>query len=155
MVGQAGRRCSRPKRRSWRPNLSRRRREVLPLRLRRPFFILFFAFGLFPLVYTGWVSLHKVQLQAVDQSEWVGLDNYRRLLGDDQFWNALLNTFTIGFISTVPQLLMALGLAHLLNYKLRGLTFFRISMLMPYATSVAAATIVFAQLFGRDYGLIN
>ncbi len=120
-----------------------------------PFFILFFAFGLFPLIYTGWVSLHSVQLTAVDNSEWVGLDNYRRLLGDDQFWRALLNTFTIGFIATVPQLLMALGLAHLLNYKLRGLTFFRITMLMPYATSVAAATIVFAQLFGRDFGIIN
>ena len=58
-------------------------------------------------------------------------------------------------ISTVPQLLMALGLAHLLNYKLRGSTFFRVAMLAPYATSVAAATLVFALLFGRDYGMIN
>ena len=51
--------------------------------------------------------------------------------------------------------LIALALAHLLSYKLRGSTFFRVSMLMPYATSVAAATIVFAMLFGRDFGLIN
>jgi cellobiose transport system permease protein len=50
---------------------------------------------------------------------------------------------------------MALGLAHLLNYKLRGRTFFRVAILAPYATSIAAATLVFAQLFGRDYGLIN
>ena len=55
----------------------------------------------------------------------------------------------------MPQLLIALGLAHLLNYRLRGSTFFRVAMLMPYATSVAAATIVFAMLFGRDFGLIN
>jgi cellobiose transport system permease protein len=66
-----------------------------------------------------------------------------------------MNTITIGLISTVPQLLMALALAHLLHCRLRGSTFFRISMLMPYATSVAAATIVFAMLFGRDFGLIN
>jgi cellobiose transport system permease protein len=46
-------------------------------------------------------------------------------------------------------------LAHLLNYKLRGRTFFRVSMIMPYATSVAAAALVFAQLFGRDGGVIN
>ena len=58
-------------------------------------------------------------------------------------------------LSTVPQLLLALGLAHLLNYRMRGRTFFRVAMLMPYATSVAAATLVFAQLFGRDAGLIN
>jgi cellobiose transport system permease protein len=51
--------------------------------------------------------------------------------------------------------MMALGLAHLLNYKLRGRTFWRVAVLSPFATSVAAATIVFAQLFGRDYGFIN
>jgi cellobiose transport system permease protein len=120
-----------------------------------PFFLIFFAFGLFPLLYTGWVSLHDVTLQNTDEMTWVGLDNYSRLVHSDRFWNALLNTFTIGVISTVPQLLMALGLAHVLNYKLRGSTFFRVSMLMPYATSVAAATIVFAMLFGRDFGLVN
>jgi cellobiose transport system permease protein len=67
----------------------------------------------------------------------------------------LFKTFTIGIISTVPQLLLALGLAHMLNYRLRGRTFFRVAMIMPYATSVAAATLVFAQLFGRDAGAIN
>jgi cellobiose transport system permease protein len=120
-----------------------------------PFFLVFFAFGLFPLVYTAWVSLHDVTLQNSDDMTWVGLDNYSHLLHDHLFWNALGNTFTIGVLSTVPQLLMALGLAHVLNYRLRGRTFFRVAMLMPYATSVAAATIVFAELFGRDYGLIN
>ena len=120
-----------------------------------PFFLLFIAFGLFPLVYTAWVSLHSVTLQNTDEMEWVGLDNYTRLLHDDRFWNALTNTFTIGVISTVPQLLMALGLAYALDCKVRGSTFWRVSLLMPYATSVAAATIVFAMLFGRDFGLIN
>jgi cellobiose transport system permease protein len=61
----------------------------------------------------------------------------------------------MGIISTVPQLMMALGIAQLLNYRLRARTFFRVSMLLPYATSCAAATIVFAQLYGRDYGVIN
>jgi cellobiose transport system permease protein len=120
-----------------------------------PFFVVFGAFGLFPLIYTAWVSLHKVDLGTSDQMTWIGFKNYSNLLHSEFFWNALKNTFTIGVISTVPQLLMALGLAHLLNYQLRGRTFFRTVMLMPYATSIAAATLVFAQLFGRDYGLIN
>jgi cellobiose transport system permease protein len=50
---------------------------------------------------------------------------------------------------------MALGLAHLLNYRLRGRGFLRVAVLAPYATSIAAATLVFAQLFNSDYGLIN
>jgi cellobiose transport system permease protein len=140
---------------AWQMRLTRLDLRFSPYGYVSPFFLLFFAFGLFPLVYTAWVSLHSVQLQNTDEMTWVGLDNYADLIQNDRFWNAVLNTLTIGLISTVPQLLMALGLAHLLSYKLRGSTFFRVSLLMPYATSVAAATIVFAMLFGRDFGLIN
>ncbi|MEU7554354.1 sugar ABC transporter permease [Streptomyces sp. NPDC044571] len=120
-----------------------------------PFFTLFAAFGIFPLLYTAYVSLYRVELQTPGELEWRGLDNYTALLGDPFFWTALRNTFTIGLLSTVPQLLMALGLAHLLNSRLRALTFFRTALLLPYATSVAAASLVFAQLFGRDFGLVN
>jgi len=120
-----------------------------------PFFLVFGAFSLYPFLYTAWVSLHRTSLSDIDGGTWVGLENYRNLLQSEFFWNAARNTLTIGVLATVPQLCMALGLAHLLNYKLRGRTFFRTVMLMPYATSIAAATLVFAQLFGRDYGLIN
>src|SRR5690606_20338395 len=45
---------------------------------------------------------------------------------------------------------------HLLNHaRLRFAAFFRMTMLVPYITSVAATTIVFAQMFDRDYGLLN
>ncbi len=120
-----------------------------------PFFAVFAAFSLYPLLYTSWISLHHVELSTLNVMDWVGLHNYTELWHDDRFWNALANTFTIGVISTVPQLLMALGLAHLLNYQLRGSTFFRVAALTPYATSVGAAALVFTMLFERDFGMIN
>ncbi|MFF2996558.1 carbohydrate ABC transporter permease [Streptomyces sp. NPDC057950] len=120
-----------------------------------PFFVVFAAFSLYPLIYTWWISLHHVELSTLNFMEWVGFDNYTALWNDDRFWNALLNTFTIGVLSTVPQLMMALGLAHLLNYQLRGSTFFRVAALTPYATSVGAAALVFTMLFERDFGMIN
>ncbi|TMM36138.1 MAG: sugar ABC transporter permease [Actinobacteria bacterium] len=121
-----------------------------------PFFVIFGVFGLFPLLYTGYLSLSGWREdQDGSRGTFVGLANYTRLLHDQFFWNALKNTIGIGIISTVPQLMLALGLAHLLNYRLRGRTFFRMSVLVPNVTSVAAVTIIFVQLFGRDYGLIN
>ncbi|MFF4400267.1 carbohydrate ABC transporter permease [Streptomyces sp. NPDC001480] len=141
-----------------RARLSRRwQRDIRwsPYAFVSPFFLLFVAFGLFPLVYTGWASLHTVELTAPTDMQWAGLHNYTRIFDDDFFWNAAKNTLTIGIISTVPQLLMAMGLAHLLNYKLRASTFFRVVLLAPYATSIAAAALVFVLLFGRDYGMIN
>ncbi|MET8903199.1 carbohydrate ABC transporter permease [Streptomyces sp. NPDC048232] len=141
-----------------RARLSRRWQRDLrwsPYAFVSPFFLLFAAFGLFPLLYTGWASLHTVELTAPTDMTWVGLDNFTRIFDDEFFWNAARNTLTIGIISTVPQLLMAMGLAHILNYKLRGSTFYRVVMLAPYATSIAAASLVFVLLFGRDYGMIN
>ncbi|KND41032.1 MULTISPECIES: carbohydrate ABC transporter permease [Streptomyces] len=143
-----------------------RRRDRLSRRWRRdkrwspyafvsPFFLLFVAFGLFPLVYTGWASLHQVELTAPTDMTWVGMRNYSRIFDDDFFWNAAQNTLMIGVISTVPQLAIAMGIAHILNYKLRASTFYRVVMLAPYATSIAAASLVFVLLFGRDYGMIN
>ncbi|MEV5505245.1 carbohydrate ABC transporter permease [Streptomyces orinoci] len=132
-----------------------RAHRYTPYAFLAPFFLCFAAFGLFPLLYTGWTSLHRVELTSPDHMEWVGAHNYLRLLQDDFFLNALRNTFLLGVLSTVPQLLMALGLAQLLHYRLRAATFWRVALLTPYATSVAAASLVFVMLYGRDYGLVN
>ncbi len=142
------------------PTSRRRRRNRLPgsrvgYAFVLPFFAVFAAFSVYPWLDTAWVSLHDVRLSTYNQSSWVGLDNYRELFTNTFFWKAFFNTLTIGIISTVPQLCMALGIAHLLNYKLRGRTFFRVAILMPYATSLAAATVIFLELFDKDLGLIN
>jgi ABC-type glycerol-3-phosphate transport system permease component len=120
-----------------------------------PFFVVFAAFSIYPWLDTAWVSLHDVRLSTYDQMSWLGLGNYHNLFTNEFFWNAFRNTITIGIISTVPQLCMALGIAHLLNYRLRGRTFFRVSILMPYATSLAAATVIFLELFDPQLGLVN
>ncbi|MFI5731109.1 carbohydrate ABC transporter permease [Kribbella sp. NPDC051587] len=118
-----------------------------------PFFLLFTAFGLFPLIYTAWVSLRSWDLTG--DAGFVGLDNYSRLLGDPDFWNALVNTLGLLVLATVPQLLLALIVAALLNRPLRALLLFRLGVLAPIVTSVAAVAIVFGQLYGRDTGLVN
>lgn len=128
--------------------------RVSPYAYVAPFFLLFGAFGLFPLAYTAWVSLHEWTLLDEEQT-FVGLGNYGTLLSDAYFWNATFNTLSIGFLSTAPQLVLAIWLAHLLNSKLRFQTFFRISLLVPNVTSVVAVVVIFSQLFGRDFGLIN
>ncbi|WP_100444462.1 carbohydrate ABC transporter permease [Glycomyces xiaoerkulensis] len=119
-----------------------------------PFFVLFAAFGLFPLAFTAWVSLHDWSLLS-DEHVFVGAENYANLLTDGYFWNALVNTMSILALATVPQLLAALCLAHLLTFRLRGQTFFRMGMLLPNVASVVAVAVIFSQLFGRDFGLIN
>jgi cellobiose transport system permease protein len=142
-----------PGRPAWRSRLHAFEARSAPYAYIAPFFLLFAAFGLFPLVYTVWISLHRYRLGGA--MTWNGLDNYTWLFTNPAFYNAVAKTVTIGVLSTVPQLLLALGLAHLLHRRMRGANLFRVAMIMPYATSVAAATLVFTQLFSRDAGMIN
>ena len=118
-----------------------------------PYFLLFFLFGLFPMGYTVWVALHDWEL--LGAHEFIGLENFRLVLTDPQFWNSVRNTLGMFVIATVPQLLAALALANALNQRMRGRTLVRMGVLVPMITSIAAVAIVFGQLFSRDFGLVN
>ncbi|MEU7935865.1 carbohydrate ABC transporter permease [Microbispora bryophytorum] len=127
---------------------------IAPYAYITPFFVIFAVFGLIPLLFTFYVALFD--WNPIGEHVFVGLDNFSGLLEDTRFWNAARNTVSIWLLSTVPQLLIALVLAHMLNHvRLRLAVFFRMTMLVPYITSVAATAIVFAQMFDRDYGLLN
>lgn len=128
--------------------------KVSPYLYIAPFFAIFGVFGLFPLVYTAYVSLTDRNLLN-PVSHFIGLQNYTQLIHDSYFWNAVENTFGIWFLSTVPQLALALVIAHVLNTKLRARTFFRMAVLLPQVTSLVAVALIFTQLFGHDYGFVN
>jgi len=142
------------RRRTARRRLHRLDTRLSPYLYVGSFFLIFCAFGLFPLGYTAWMSLTDRNLLE-PTTHFIGLDNYAELLHDEYFWNAVRNTFAIWVISTVPQLVLALGLAHLLNTKLRARTFFRMGVMLPQVTSLVAVALIFTQLFSRDYGFFN
>jgi cellobiose transport system permease protein len=119
-----------------------------------PFFVLFGIFGLFPLGYTAWIAMTDRTLLG-SETHFIGLQNFTNLIHDSYFWNALENTLGIFLIATIPQLLLALWLAHMLNTKLRARTFFRMCVLLPQVTSLVAVALIFSQLFSHDYGFFN
>jgi cellobiose transport system permease protein len=119
-----------------------------------PFFIVFGVVGLFPLLYTSYLSLFDRDLLDLEGT-FIGLGNYTELLADSQFWNALVNTLSIFVLSTGPQIVVAVGLAALLNTRLRAPTGWRVGILLPYVVSLVAVGIIFANLFGPNYGLVN
>jgi cellobiose transport system permease protein len=119
-----------------------------------PFFLLFGLVGLFPLVYTFVVSLNDWNL-LTGPGEWVGFKNYAAELTDPLFWNSVFNTFSIFLLSAIPQLIAAIALAAVLDQNLRAKTFWRISIILPYIVTPVAVTLIFSNMFGEKYGLIN
>jgi cellobiose transport system permease protein len=138
-----------------RSRLHRWDRRYSPYLFIAPFFVLFGIFGLFPLLFNAVVSFRTYKLDDPTANGWAGLDNYRRLLTDSDWWNALYNTVGIFLLSSIPQLVLALFLAALLNRKLRARTFLRVAVLLPYITPIAASTLVFAALFDSQFGMLN
>jgi cellobiose transport system permease protein len=119
-----------------------------------PFFVMFLIFGLAPIVYSVYIAFFN--WDALGTQEFIGLANFDELFIDTRFWNALVNTLDIWLLSTIPMLICSIGLAAILhNPSLRGSTFFRTILLVPNITSVLAIAIVFGQLFGRDFGMVN
>lgn len=141
------------KRRGTSGRLSRLDMRLSPYAYIAPFFILFAVFGLYPVLMTGWMSLHDWDL--IGDKTFIGLDNYATLIKDGYFWNAVGNTFGIFLLATVPQMLMALFLAEMLNRGIKARTFFRMAIFVPNVTSLAAVAIVFGVFFRRDFGAVN
>ncbi|MFY1616327.1 carbohydrate ABC transporter permease [Micromonospora sp. WMMD736] len=102
---------------------------------------------LFYMAFTNW--------NVFGVAEWTGTANFRRMWGDASFWTALRNTVYYTVFHIPLTLAASLGLALLLNRKLRGVRFFRTVAFFPYITSIVAIAIVWNQLFSPEYGPIN
>lgn len=130
-------------------------KRVTPYLFVIPFFAVFGVFGLWPILYTFWVSLHDWHL-INGEIGFVGLGNFTELFQDPDFYTALRNTLSIFVISTVPQLLLALGIAWMLDTALRGRAFWRSAVLVPNVVSIVAVGVVFTQMFApSDWSMAN
>lgn len=138
----------------FRDSVSRWDVRISPYLYISPFFLLFALTGLFPLGYTLWVSVHKWNLIG-GQGEYVGWDNFTFVLGQPFFWNSLRNTFSIFLLSSVPQIVIALFLAAVLDANIRAKTFWRMGVLVPYVVAPVAVSLIFGNLFSDRFGLIN
>jgi multiple sugar transport system permease protein len=88
-------------------------------------------------------------------AEWVGVANFTQLWHDDSFWTALWNTVVYTVFHIPLTMGAALGLALLLNRRLRGVAFFRTVAFFPYITSIVAIAQVWNMLFSPEFGPIN
>ncbi|PZE19250.1 carbohydrate ABC transporter permease [Paenibacillus xerothermodurans] len=119
-----------------------------------PFYILFAVFGLFPIIFSFYLAFNK--WDGIGKIQFTGLNQFRYMITDSEFWKAIGNTLEIWVYSTIPMLIMALLIAYLLNAAfLRYRTFYRIAYFLPNVTSIVAVAIVFGTLFGNKYGLLN
>lgn len=111
-----------------------------------PFFVIFAVIGLYPAVFSFYLAFQS--WNGLGDMSFVGLNNFRIVLEDPLFWKSLYNTIIIGLMGTAPQIVIGIILAILLNAAfLRFRSFFRVTIFMPYITSMVAVALIFSVLF--------
>jgi len=119
-----------------------------------PFLIIFCTFMIYPLVQS--IVLAMQQTFGPKITVFVGLKNFRDLLGDRFFWIALRNTFVFAIASVAIQLPLSLGLAMVLNRPgLKGRALFRLIFFSPSLVGIVFVAMMFALMFHERDGLVN
>jgi multiple sugar transport system permease protein len=134
--------------------LWRMRKEWTAYLFISPSLILFSVFTLFGVVYSLYLSFHKWNILDPEK-EYVGLDNYARLLTDDRFHRAVFNTLYYTALSVPLTMAFGLLIALLLNNRIRLRGFFRAMYYLPTITPFVVSAIIWKWIYQGDYGLLN
>src|SRR3954454_4146655 len=119
-----------------------------------PFFLVYVLFLLWPIVGALWSSLFDSSLGVTDGG-WRGLGNYTELLSDGDFWSAMWHTLLFTLLTTPVLVLLALGLAMLVDRALPAQWLLRLAFFAPYVLPVSVVVLLFNWMFQPGFGLIN
>lgn len=117
-----------------------------------PVLVVLAVFTLWPLLQALWLSFHSYDL--FSPPRFVGLKNYSYLLREGDFWISIGNTTLYTFVVVAAQTVLSLGLALVLDQKLRGKSFFRTAFFLPSVTSSVAISLIFMFIFFKN-GVLN
>lgn len=120
-----------------------------------PMMTLLVVFIIYPIVASLGYTLYRWN-GIGDPSQYVGLDNFRRIIDDEIFWGAVRHTFVYVAVVVPVQLVLALALALVLNQKrLRFASLYRTIFFLPVVTSAAVVGVVIQLLFSNFGDVIN
>lgn len=110
-------------------------------------FYLLFAFG--PLVYTTWLSFFD--WDGLTVGEWVGIENYRKVLEDPDIRASFVHSFELIFFYAVLPVVLGLALASVITHgRVRGVTFFRAVLFLPQTVATVVVAIAWVWIYAPD-----
>ena len=119
-----------------------------------PAMIPFVVFWLAPLLYVFYLSFTEWDFMSPEKT-FVGLTNYVDLFSNPAFYKALRVTVLFCAGSVLPVILIGLGLALLMNSKLKGAALYQVLLFSPWVTPTVAVSIVWSWIYEPDVGLAN
>lgn len=116
--------------------------------------VLVLTFLLIPIGLTFVLAFTDARLISPEPAHFIGIDNFTRLFDNQTFWKSLVNTIVFAAVIVPVQSGLALGLAVLVNAKVRGTNFFRTVYFLPVVTSMVVVSMLWLFMYQQN-GLIN
>lgn len=121
-----------------------------------PWLIGFAVFTAIPITLSFYYSFCDFSLTVPRRGPlWIGLDNYRQLMGDSLFWKSLRNTLYYAAMALPAGMLVSLGLALMLNAKIRGQSVYRAIIFLPSLIPAIASAMLWMWMYNPQFGLLN
>lgn len=115
----------------------------------------FLIFGMIPLILALVMAFMYVPGKGnFEAAEFVGLDNFQKVLSDHMFWQSILNTLKMA-ISLPICIVVSLIVAFLLTKNIKGRSFFRAVYFVPYVCCAVAVSLMWELIFNQNHGIIN
>lgn len=130
------------------------RERLSSYRLLGPAVVFVGGVALMPVLVTIWLSFRR-QLPIFGISQFTGFENYRFLIADPRFWNALANTAYFVLLSVTLELALGLGIAMLLHQEFPGRGVARALVLVPWAVPTVVAARFWEWIYNADFGVLN
>ena len=109
----------------------------------------------YPIFYNIWLSLHNVSMNPAQPNIFIGLENFSRVLSDNNFWSSFGTSLIFTVTTVIGTTVFGLGVAILLNRKFPGRAIFRGLILLPYVTPVISSAFGWRYFFSPVYGIFN
>lgn len=146
-----------PRRQEIKPKRARgsiARREAIACYLfMLPILLGLVVFTIGPVIASLYFSFTEYNI--IRSPEWSGLDNYVELFHDELFWQSLKVTGLYVLLHLAPALILSLGIALLMNLKVKGILFFRTVYYLPSIISGVAVSLLWMWIFNPEFGILN
>lgn len=132
------------------------REETFAATLVLPCFLFVTVFAFYPILYSFYLSFHRLILGVPALGmPFVGLDNYRELIGDRHALKSLINTLVFVFTTTALEIVFGLVIALILNRAFRARGLVRVAVLVPWAIPTVVSSQMWRFIFNDKYGIFN
>jgi len=120
-----------------------------------PSFLHLVAFLLIPLLFSFYLSFTDFRGTNLYNAPFVGLENYKFMIEDRRWWNAMQNSAEYTLMSVPLGMAISLLIALVMNQKLRGVNIFRTLFFMPVISSWVAVSVIWITLLDPRAGIVN